>query len=267
MNGPGEYEEEMHVTGLLDDETIESIVTGDEVHARFDAIAAFARDARTMRDDPLPPPSAALEAVFAGRPATGRPRGSSFPTGKRRKLTSAAAKVAGLGAAAKIGLGSFAAAASVAAAGAGGALPGPATDGIRGAIETVTPIEFDDPASPGGSGGSGGSRSHDDQGQFGDRVSSDATGESDGRPGVDGQVISEEAPGAANRPDQPGERGQDRAGETPAATNTPAAPGGSDDPGPVGQTPGATAPGSSTATTRPAPAGSGGVQAPLHAGR
>jgi hypothetical protein len=62
-------------------------------------------------------------------------------------------------------------------------------------------------------------------------VSTDATGESDGEPGVDGSEISEMAPGAANRPTDPGQApaeagqpdatGTDRATETPAASYLP----------------------------------------------
>jgi hypothetical protein len=59
---------------------------------------------------------------------------------------------------------------------------------------------------------------------FGDRVSRDATGTSDGERGVDGDTISDEAPGAAHRPADPGQpasSGLDRAGETPAAPHAP----------------------------------------------
>jgi len=62
-------------------------------------------------------------------------------------------------------------------------------------------------------------------------VSDDATGGSDGENGVDGQQISEEAPGADHRPDsagssdegpgQPDSTGLDRANETPAEPHAP----------------------------------------------
>jgi hypothetical protein len=128
-------------------------------------------------------------------------------------------KVAGLGLVAKLGLGASLVAAAAAGAGAAGALPASANHAVRGAIEGVTPIEFD---------------SHgNDEGNFGDRVSADATGESDGENGVDGQQISDEAPGAANRPDsgpadapgQSGETGLTRANQTPAADHAPDTPG------------------------------------------
>lgn len=218
MSGSGDNESEMPPTGLLDEETIEAIVTGDEVDARFDQIVAFARQVRAVGDEPPPPVSPALEAVFAGR-AVPRSRRGRLPG----RLATAAAKVAGLGAVAKIGLGTSVAAASVVAAGAGGVLPGPVNEGVRGAIEAVTPVDFGDP------GTSDEPADRDDPGRFGDRVSSDATGESDGDPGVDGGEVSEEAPGASHRPSgtgPPENRGLDRAGETPAAPNLPDGAGG-----------------------------------------
>lgn len=234
MSGPGDNETEMSPTWLLDDETIEAIVAGREVDARFDQIAAFARQVQALGDEPPPPASAALEAVFDGR----RPRRGLVL--HRGGLTTAAAKVAGLAVVVKIGLGTSVAAAGVVAAGAAGVLPDAATERVRGAIEKVTPVDF------GGSGASDDPATGDDPGnpdRFGDGVSRDATGESDGVPGVDGGVISEEAPGATNRPADPGaarDRGIDRAGETPAAPQLPGEPGLSDG---APATPGATAPG------------------------
>lgn len=134
-------------------------------------------------------------------------------------LATAASRLISLGVAAKVGLGVTVATASIAGAGAAGVLPDQANERARDAIEAVTPVEFDEPA--------------DDHGDnFGSVVSSDATGESDGEPGVDGSEISEMAPGAANRPADPGQApahagqpdatGTDRATETPAASHLPA---------------------------------------------
>jgi hypothetical protein len=259
----GDYESDMPPTGLLDDETIDAIVAGDEVDARFDQIVAFARHVRSLGDEPLPPASPALEAVFAGLDDADADHGDYADDAvvttidarrRRRRFAGAVAKVAGLGLAAQVGLGASVAAAGVVAAGAGGVLPGPATNGVRSAIEAVTPIDF------GGSGASDEPARRDDPDRFGDRVSTDATGESDGSPGVDGGEISDEAPGAAHRPGAPGttdNRGLDRAGETPAAPHVPEQSGGSggsgdnnddtedtdDPPSGVDDTPGATAPG------------------------
>jgi hypothetical protein len=219
VSGAGDSGSGMSPTALLNDETIEAIVVGDEVDARFDQLVAFTRYVRALGDGPAPPASAALEAVFAGD----RPR-RRFPSG-RRWFATAAARVAGLGVVAKIGLGSSLAAAGVVAAGAGGVLPGPATQRVRDAIEAVTPVDF------GGPGVAGEPADRDDTDRFRDRVSTDATGESDGEPGDNGHVISDGAPGAAHRPDDADDRGADSPRETPASDL------------PAGASPGATAPG------------------------
>jgi hypothetical protein len=133
-------------------------------------------------------------------------------------LSIAASKLVSVGLAAKIGVGVTVATASVAGAGAVGVLPDHATDVARDAIEAVTSVEFDEPAT-------------DHTENFGSVVSSDATGESDGERGVDGPAISEMAPGAAHRPANPGQApaqtgpsegtGLDQATETPAAPHIP----------------------------------------------
>ena len=124
-------------------------------------------------------------------------------------------KVASLGLVAKLGLGTSLAAAGVVGAGVVGVLPAAANNAVRGAVEVVSPMQFDSNDSNGA-----------DTPNFGDRVSADATGESDGVNGVDGQQISDEAPGAAHRPDsgpaeeapgQSGETGLTQANQTPAA--------------------------------------------------
>ena len=127
--------------------------------------------------------------------------------------------IAGLSVAAKAAFGVGIAAASVTAAGAAGALPGPAQDAVAAAVEAATPFSLPDGAA--------------DQAEFGERVSTDAT---DG--GVDGKEISDEAKenGDAHRadaakgagqPDEPGQNGLDQANTTPAAGHVPTSlPGG-----------------------------------------
>jgi hypothetical protein len=149
-------------------------------------------------------------------------------------LSIAATKLASLSLAAKAGVGLTVATASVAGAGAAGVLPDAANARARAAIEAVTPVSFDDPADGHGQPADAGDQGqpagdHDDN--FGGVVSADATGESDGQPGVDGSEISSMAPGAAHRPADPGQApadagpsgatGLDRAGDTPAAGNAP----------------------------------------------
>ncbi|HKE74393.1 MAG TPA: hypothetical protein VKB57_12305 [Acidimicrobiales bacterium] len=167
----------------------------------------------TVRGEPAP--ARALELVAGGKP--------SCRSGRKRMpgIESAAGlggKVAGLGLVAKLGLGTSIAAAGVVGAGVVGMLPASANQAVRGAVEVVTPVNFDKPDKP----------------NFGQRVSADATGDSDGEHGVDGQQISDEAPGAAHRnggarPDEPpgqsGVTGQARADQTPAADHAPDTPG------------------------------------------
>ena len=201
MTGTGDSDAMMTSTRYTYDDVLEAIVRGDAVPSSHASLASFAREVRALEDDPVPGPSDELAALLEGRPLN------------VARLASATGKVAGLGLVAKIALGASLAAAGVVTAGAAGVLPATANHAVRGAIEGVTPVHFDD--------------EQDHPENFGDRVSSDATGESDGKNGVDGRQISDEAPGADNRgdssrpdvpPGQSGVTGQDRAGQTPAAT-------------------------------------------------
>ena len=144
-------------------------------------------------------------------------------------LSLATSKLVGLGLAAKIGLGATVVTASVAAAGAAGVLPDQANDRARDAIEALTPVEFGSPADDHRE--DGGDPAANRGENFGSVVSSDATGESDGEPGVDGSEISSLAPGAAHRPADPGQApaqagqpestGHDQVTGTPAASHVP----------------------------------------------
>jgi hypothetical protein len=217
----------------------EAIVRGDPIPEMCEPLGAFAELVRELGCAPAPRPSPELARLLAGR------RGDLVAvgtTGGRRerkqmpgidRVAGLSGKVASLGLVAKLGLGASLAAAAATGAGAAGMLPAAASHAVQGAIEGVTPIEFD-------------SNGNDDT-NFGDRVSADATGESDGENGVDGQQISDEAPGAAHRadsaspdeaPGQSGETGLTRANQTPAADHAPDTPGASsadagnsDDPG------------------------------------
>jgi hypothetical protein len=153
--------------------------------------------------------------------------GAHLFTGVTSKLTS-------LGIAGKAGLATTLTTVVLGGAGAAGALPAPADHAVRSAIESVSPLDFDEP---------GDHRSE----RFGADVSADATGESDGDNGVDGPSIAGSTPGAVHRSDpaapddtprQTGETGLTRANETPAAPHAPdvppstvPAPGGPAEPG------------------------------------
>jgi hypothetical protein len=206
----GDHGPEMSLTWLLDDETSEAIMRCDEVDPRLDHLAAFAKHVRDLGDTPSPPASPALRALIAsgGRPGRGATRRSRMFA---ERTTSASGKMTSLGLAAKLGVGTAVAAIGMAGAAAAGVLPDQANDAVRHAVEAVTPVEFTEPAD-------------EHPTSFGERVSKDATGASDGQHGVDGDVISDEAPGAAHRPADPGApaaTGLDRAGETPAAPHLP----------------------------------------------
>lgn len=221
----------MTLAWLIDDETIEALVLGEPVEPGLDRLVAFARDARSLADQPPPPASPNLMALLAtgdtAAPLATPPLTTvrSVTLGRSRRFTPAAAKAAGLSLAAKIALGASVAAAGTVGAGAVGALPSDANSWVRQAIEAVTPVEFDEPATT----------SRDDN--FGSRVSGDATGETDGEPGVDGPDTADDAPGASRRPTDPGAPadapatsrapdtpqggGLDRAQDTPASPRLP----------------------------------------------
>jgi hypothetical protein len=118
----------------LDDAAIDAIVLGSPVDAGHDRLATFARLVRTaLLDVPDPHPSPELSRLLRGTPSPA-PRPPCA-----RRVAGPAARVAGLGLLAKIGLGASLAAASVTGAGAAGVLRAPARDAVRAAIETVTP--------------------------------------------------------------------------------------------------------------------------------
>jgi hypothetical protein len=235
----GDNGNEMSPAWLLDDETIEAIVAGDEVDARFDRIVAFARQVEALGDRAAPPPTPVLQAMLVGSPAEVarlevpavdatldawspadlEPDPPADPTvvdlASRRRwrerpggLTATAAKLAGLGVAAKVGLGTSMAFAVFVGAGAAGVLPAQATAHVRGAIEVVTPVDFgeDDPPDTITTG--------EDPAGSGDRVSGGPR-ESDGLPGAGGDV-SGESPGPGRPPVLRGEGndGQDQPRDT-----------------------------------------------------
>ena len=212
MTRSGDHEPEMSLTWLLDDETSEAIMRfDDEVDPRLERLVMFAHQLRDVGHGPSPPASPTLRALIAsggGRghdPVRRRRRGAAVhPTGRR--------KSASLGFAAKVGLGTAAAALSMTGAAAAGVLPDQANDAVRHAVEVVTPVEFTKP-------------SHEHPTNFGQRVSRDATGTSDGVNGVDGDVISDEAPGAAHRRVNPGQPQGNGRGQGPDSSSRADPPG------------------------------------------
>jgi hypothetical protein len=228
----GDDGDDMEAARHIHDDVIEAIIRGKPVPGVHEPVVAFARQVRAIGEGPVPAPSAELAALLGGR---ARPRlrlvgstrlAGASPggrSGRNRMLgidraAGITGKVAGLSLVAKLGLGTSLAAAGVAGAGAAGVMPTAANNAVRGAIEVVSPLEFGP---------------HDDDtptDNFGNRVSADATGDSDGVNGVEGRQIADDAPGAVHRPDpgavdespgQSGDPGLARANDTPAAPHAP----------------------------------------------
>ena len=171
MTRPGDYGPEMSALRLLDDEAIEAITAGDPVVPELLALASFAEHVRSAGDRPAPAPSIELQALITAhaRAVTRADRArrvippslvGSTARVSHRRLTSIGSRVAGLGIAAKVALGVSIATAGVAGAGVTGALPGPADEVVRDAIEAVTPLDLPNGDSPAGDQGPAGPRPH-----------------------------------------------------------------------------------------------------------
>jgi hypothetical protein len=255
----------------LDDRALEALLTGARAgQSGFDWLIPFVEDLEGTSAGPAPVVRPALATLLVqgfstekgDLPATAAsnvtgpaPQAAGLPTWRKKRmliselLAGLATKLAGLGMAAKAGLGLTLAAASTTAAGAVGVLPAPAQHAVATVVDATTPFSFPDTANA--------------KSSFGATVSSDATGASDGVPGVDGKAISDAAKNkhsadtttstVANS-DKPatgvgantGATGLDRANETPAAghvpTSVPAATSGGSTPGSNGLGTAATTP-------------------------
>jgi hypothetical protein len=261
--GHGDDDTEMAATRFLPDDVIEAIVHDQPVDPVHGPLVAFARSVRSLGDGPAPRPSSELAALLEHGLDAGivSPNGDDAATAEvaadppRSAAATAAAlagKAAGFGIVAKVALGTALAAAGVGAAGAAGVLPSAASEAVRHAIESVSPIEFDD---------------HDDAPGSDDPApassgSSESPGTSGGATESDEPTIADDTTGAEHRPDpgavdeppgQSGETGLTRADETPAAPHAP-------DETPAATTPAATAP--STIPPQGPPAGTGQGGAP-----
>jgi hypothetical protein len=241
VNHFGDYGNEMHEHRPLDEATAEALLRGRTPAGRQDLVllAAFVDEMRSLASVPPPAPSAVLASVLASGlttiekgdlPATAASnvhgparQAAGLPKWRKRRmiptlLSGIAAKLAGLGLAAKAGLGLSMAVASVTAAGAAGVLPDPVQHAVAEAVGAVTPFQFPDTG--------------DDKADFGGGISTDATDDDEG---VDGPSIADEAKDqggdlpadAGDRPAEPGvpadagSQGIDQANQTPAADDTP----------------------------------------------
>ena len=250
MSGFDVHPDEMPALPPLDDAALEAWLSGRNGAAdSIEPLALFAEDLGMAMGGPAPSPKSDLALLlaegFSTDPATTQT--AARPQRRRERmlvselLAGLAAKLAGLGLAAKVGLGLGVAAASVGGAGAAGVLPDPVKDVVSTAVSAVTPLDLTDDGSgddtdEGTDDGSG--QATNTKNDFGEAVSADARGESDGVKGVDGQVISELARNKNN--DKPnngknttdsttatttgataGATGLDKTKETPAAGHAP----------------------------------------------
>jgi hypothetical protein len=215
--------EEMAVPPL-DDRALDALLSGSRsAPAGLDWLVPFVDGLGEAASTPAPVmrPALALllsegfsaETADAPAPAVSAP--AAFAP--RRRLLP---KLAAVGLAAKVAMGVGVAAASTTAAGALGVLPGPAQHVVATVVDAATPFTFPDKT--------------ENKANFGATVSADATGTSDGVPGVDGKAVSDAArnKGDGTTPStdagggngvgaNTGSKGLDRANETPAAGNVP----------------------------------------------
>jgi hypothetical protein len=243
----------------LDDRALDALLTGARAgQSGFDWLVPFVEDLEQSAAAPAPVVRPVLATLLAqgfstekgDLPATAAsnvtgpaPQAAGLPKWRKKRmliselLAGLATKLAGLGMAAKAGLGLTLAAASTTAAGAVGVLPAPAQHAVATVVDATTPFSFPDTANA--------------KSSFGATVSNDATGASDGVPGVDGKAVSDaaknkhtaDAPTSTVDAGTPatgvgantGATGLDRANQTPAAghvpTSVPAATGNSGTPG------------------------------------
>jgi hypothetical protein len=232
--------DEMSSIRPLDDAALEAYLTGRPGAAdELEPLTLFAEGLEMALAGPAPAPKPNLATLLiegfstekGDLPATAASnvtgpasQAAGLPKWRKKKmlvtefLSGLAAKLAGLGLAAKLGLGVGVAAAAVGGAGAANVLPEPVQHAVATAVDTVTPFQFPDKADP--------------HSVFGATVAADATGASDGTPGVDGQTVADAAKqqGAANQgtgadrannSGATGSTGLDRANETPAAGHVP----------------------------------------------
>lgn len=214
----------------LDDRALEAVRAGASFAGNdFAWLGAFAEDLRAAATRPVPVVRPALATLLAegisteksDLPATAASnvtgpvsQAAGLPKWRRKMLitellSGLAAKLAGLGMAAKAGMGLSLAAASATAAGATGVLPGPAQPSVATVVAAATPFTFPDSASA--------------SAEVGAIVNGDATGATDAEVGVDGKAVSDEAKtheGAEGNAHS-GVTGLDRANQTPAAGHVP----------------------------------------------
>ena len=188
----------------LSDEAIDALVEGRATDPDLARLATFARQVQLAGEEPPPEPSPELAALLCGEltlPPVAVPVATPAPTaapglGRRGWHRVAAGwawtagTVAGLGLAAKIGLGTAVAAAGVVGASAAGVLPDPVDDAVRDAVDAVTPFKLGDDETPADEPGDGGGVDRGPEGRRDDPGTSIPAGSS-----TTGPIGGDEGPG------------------------------------------------------------------------
>jgi hypothetical protein len=221
VSSPGDHVREMPSAPLLDDATIDAILGGDRVPPGVDHLATVAAGVRALGERPPPRPSPELAALLThGMPVA--PPGRATRATARHRRRPALATASGLGLAAKVGVATTAAVASLAGAAAAGVLPGDTDAPVRKAIEVFTPVEFTEDGDPLDHGVSGTeadwndpseARDHGDDGGLEERDDADEPG-ADGERGDDDPGTADQAPGAEHPHGDPAEPSDTDAGDT-----------------------------------------------------
>ena len=231
----GDYEDEMQTQPLLDDQTIESILTGRAPSNRpeLDDLARFVTEVRSVATGPTPRVGAQLAAVLAGGLSTDKgdlsataasnvpgPGNQAAGLPKRRKsmLETISAKAALAKAAAVLG------GLTIATTGAAAAdlLPGPAQNGVAAVIEALSPLDLPDSADKRKDG------EHRQDGDVADHkpeqpanFRTDVSGRAPEAAKEDGRAFGESVSNSAPKADAATEAQSRRPATTPTASNNP----------------------------------------------
>jgi hypothetical protein len=267
----GVHDAEMPATPYLDERAVEAFLAGrSAAAAEVGPLATFADDLRVAASGPAPAPTPQLSRLLtegfsiddgalpvpAATATRAGSRAARPPTPRRRTMTisqllaALAAKLAGLGMAAKAALGLALATASVASAGAAGVLPDPAQHAVATVVNATSPLHIPDTTDaddstktvtdltgsgvpdvggvtdPADDGVTGDVPGTDDAGQPADNhgacVSAVAHDAPRGPGGVHGRAVSE----AAKACPKPADDGDDHGGATTTTSTTVAGTGG-----------------------------------------
>jgi hypothetical protein len=157
----GDHDPEMTPSWQLDDDIVEAIFSDEPVDDTFAPLVAFTRSVRAVGERTAPRPTHELAELLEGiqptgvRPVVVSPATTGPATTGRSRLSqrryrvpvgiaALAGKVASLGLAGKLGLGTAAVAVGGVAAGATGVAPAPVSNAVQEAITTATPINIHD---------------------------------------------------------------------------------------------------------------------------